>query len=504
MKKLRDYLEHQQQVQNRPVTGDLFAFNLREEVLLESEIIEHDHDSITLLADDTVLELLEAIGAFEDKMIDVDGTEVDQYDYDTEEEVAEVAPAKKLVTDYDSWLDQVKSMGADTHLGKNQVHVVAQTWDGDIVGEFHLGRNQGYIVPRTMEENLRNWFKQKWVRFGPDGKIRGDCARGDDSEGKPKCLPQAKAHALGKKGRASAASRKRREDPNPERSGKAINVATKKTNEEQLDERCWDGYEQQGMKKKGDRMVPNCVPVSEQACPHCGGPMYEDEALAEKQDACYHKVRSRYKVWPSAYASGALVQCRKKGAKNWGNKSNEDLEEMNRIRKLSGISDMAENCDCEEPNIADQGEYDYEGDMAKDDLQTIVRAARRLTGMLDDNENMPEWVQSKINKAADYVDTAADYIESNLARELEEVDMDEAKYQGREVQLNKPTAGDVKKFKVYVKDPTTGNVKKVNFGDKTMRIKKSNPARRRSFRARHRCENPGPKTKARYWSCRKW
>ena len=68
----------------------------------------------------------------------------------------------------------------------------------------------------------------------------------------------------------------------------------------------------------------------------------------------------------------------------------------------------------------DSGEYDYEGDMAKDDLKTIVRAARRLDGMLDDNENMPEWVQSKINKAADYVDTAADYIESNQEPELEE------------------------------------------------------------------------------------
>ena len=78
------------------------------------------------------------------------------------------------------------------------------------------------------DENLHQWFKEKWVRFGPDGKIRGDCARGDDSEGKPKCLPQSKAHNLGKKGRASAAARKRREDPNPERSGKAINVNTKK------------------------------------------------------------------------------------------------------------------------------------------------------------------------------------------------------------------------------------------------------------------------------------
>ncbi len=79
----------------------------------------------------------------------------------------------------------------------------------------------------AVTEDLRKWFKQKWVRFGPDGKIRGDCARDSDKEGKPKCLPQSKAHALGKKGRATAAARKRREDPNPERRGKAINVRTK-------------------------------------------------------------------------------------------------------------------------------------------------------------------------------------------------------------------------------------------------------------------------------------
>ena len=82
--------------------------------------------------------------------------------------------------------------------------------------------------------------------------------------------------------------------------------------------------------------------------------------------------------------------------------------------------------------------------------------------------------------------------------------IDEAEYQGRKVKLGKPMQGDVKKFKVYVKDPKTKNVKKVNFGDPNMKIKKSNPARRRSFRARHNCDNPGPRTKARYWSCRKW
>jgi hypothetical protein len=80
----------------------------------------------------------------------------------------------------------------------------------------------------------------------------------------------------------------------------------------------------------------------------------------------------------------------------------------------------------------------------------------------------------------------------------------EAEYQGRTVKLGKPMQGDVKKFKVYVRNPKTGKTVKVNFGDPNMRIKKSNPARRKSFRARHNCANPGPRTKARYWSCRKW
>lgn len=81
--------------------------------------------------------------------------------------------------------------------------------------------------------------------------------------------------------------------------------------------------------------------------------------------------------------------------------------------------------------------------------------------------------------------------------------IDEAKYHGREVPLGKKMAGDVKKSKVYVRGPK-GNVVKVNFGDKNMRIKKSNPKRRKSFRARHNCANPGPRWKARYWSCRSW
>lgn len=80
----------------------------------------------------------------------------------------------------------------------------------------------------------------------------------------------------------------------------------------------------------------------------------------------------------------------------------------------------------------------------------------------------------------------------------------EAEYRGRKIKLGKPMQGDVKKFKVFVRDPKTGNVKKVNFGDPNMRIKKSNPKRRKSFRARHKCATAKDRTSARYWSCRAW
>ena len=163
-----------------------------------------------------------------------------------------------------------------------------------------------------LDENLRKWFKEKWVRFGPDGKIRGACARGSEKEGKPKCLPQSKAHSIGKKGRKYAGAKKRREDPNPERTGKAKNVATKKKTNEG-------------------------VPFNE--CPKCRGPIVHESMMNEKQDACYHKVKSRYKVWPSAYASGALVQCRKKGASNWGTGG----KKKNENNVMKGIVDESKN-----------------------------------------------------------------------------------------------------------------------------------------------------------------
>jgi hypothetical protein len=167
-----------------------------------------------------------------------------------------------------------------------------------------------------MNEDLRKWFGKgkegDWVRVGTDGEIKGDCAR-EPGEGKPKCMPRSKAHSMGKDDRATAARRKRREDPVADRKGKGnkpVMVNTeefmmegneptnpslwskakslakqkfdvypsayangwaakyykskgggwKSVSEEAIDEKCWDGYKRVGMKKKGKRMVPNCVP----------------------------------------------------------------------------------------------------------------------------------------------------------------------------------------------------------------------------------------------------
>jgi hypothetical protein len=102
------------------------------------------------------------------------------------------------------------------------------------------------------------------------------------------------------------------------------------------------------------------------------------------------------------------------------------------------------------------------------------------------------------------VDSTNDWVLENSGLELAPSDdLLEAVYQGRTVSLNKPMKGDVKKSKVYVKKPN-GKIVKVNFGDKKLKIKKHIPGRRKNFRARHNCDNPGPKWKARYWSCRAW
>ena len=121
----------------------------------------------------------------------------------------------------------------------------------------------------------------------------------------------------------------------------------------------------------------------------------------------------------------------------------------------------------------------------------------RHVGYLNENSNMPP---ARDSRSPIYGQVNKEHSSND---DLEEAEVDEAKYRGREVPLGKKMPGDVKKSKVYVRKPN-GNVVKVEFGDPNMRIKKSNPKRRKSFRARHNCDNPGPRWKARYWSCRAW
>ena len=124
-----------------------------------------------------------------------------------------------------------------------------------------------------------------------------------------------------------------------------------------------------------------------------------------------------------------------------------------------------------------------------DNLKFIIREA--LNNIIKERENI---IYEDEYGSVEITDFIAD--DNNL---------NEAEYRGRKVTLNKPflTPGGPKKRSVYVKN-AKGNVVKVNFGDPNMRIKKSSPSHRKSFRARHHCENPGPKTSARYWSCRAW
>ena len=136
------------------------------------------------------------------------------------------------------------------------------------------------------------------------------------------------------------------------------------------------------------------------------------------------------------------------------------------------------------------------------------------TNSSDMDEEDKKDIIDKINKSGndDSMDLGDDAdremsVDSEEPSEEEPIDdleaLNEAEYQGKTVKLNKPMRGDVKKYKVYVKNEK-GNVVKVNFGDKNMEIKRDDPERRKSFRARHKCDSPGPKWKARYWSCKMW
>jgi hypothetical protein len=306
---------------------------------------------------------------------------------------------------------------------------------------------------------------------------------------------------------------------------------------------CWKGYKRMGTKQKGGKTVDNCVKMGEDLDEYFQfdfpekkdrGPRdsgQDELARREKsfrkhelakdgrdyKDAMSPKSKSPFKgKYNIAGPKGKLPEDSVDesglqyytGKKKYGKDGMTALAQAGRDgaseEELGKIKDKYKKEDHgpENPDAEyNQGEYDREGDMAKDQLFTINSAAKELYSIIHAEENLPEWVQKKITLAMDYIDTARDYMKAQKYEE--DAQTNEAEYQGRKVQLGKKMAGDVKKSKVYVRNPK-GNVVKVNFGDKKMKIKKSNPARRKSFRARHNCANPGPRHKARYWSCRSW
>ena len=269
----------------------------------------------------------------------------------------------------------------------------------------------------------------------------------------------------------------------------------------------------------------------------------KDDTLEEKKkkkkkvdDRCTRIAKRKYDAWPSAYASGAVVRCRR--GEIWKdldeemtndqlaeNQEYEQLEEKRKLGKPSSEKNLGDWfkrkgapgskggwVDCNtcrkdkdgkkkcKPCGREKGEKRAKYPRCRP-TPAQCKGYKRKGDNLKKESVIEEIEYNYIHPSdATYDDgNAIDFV-----LEFWDDVIVEAEYRGRKVKLNKPMRGDFKKFKVFVKDPKTGNVKKVNFGDPNMRIKKSNPARRKSFRARHNCDNPGPKTKARYWSCRKW
>ena len=155
--------------------------------------------------------------------------------------------------------------------------------------------------------------------------------------------------------------------------------------------------------------------------------------------------------------------------------------------------------------LSEHGLVLEETDYSKYDEPTVSRIKKGMTKPVDKTDyNKPAYQRKKEKEEKKLDEKMIMGVPGDQgSKVMGEEEVDEAEYQGRKVPLGKPMAGDVKKSKVYVKGPK-GNVVKVNFGDKNMRIKKNIPGRRKNFRARHNCDNPGPRWKARYWSCRAW
>ena len=165
------------------------------------------------------------------------------------------------------------------------------------------------------------------------------------------------------------------------------------------------------------------ITESSHQCPHCGGPMFSEMMMMEKKDACYYKVKASAKVWPSAYASGRLVQCRKKGAANYGNKS-EGVAEAGSPAQQAAIA-IAMKKEGNRPMNEYHAEYDDEAGMADNNLETLERAVQGIDDLIQNGDNLPEWCQEKIAVAKSMLVSVWDYMYSEEASDEVDPEVDE-------------------------------------------------------------------------------
>jgi len=272
-------------------------------------------------------------------------------------------------------------------------------------------------IANLKEGNLHHWFKGSKSKDGKPGWVQSDgspCANEPGETKTPKCFSSGRLAALKKKGEKgeslikSAVRRKREKDPDQQQKSGAAKPTLVSTF------------------TKGKRN-PNYIKPE----PKLKESMIINEAEKDrpgkgsgKKDACYHKVKSRYDVWPSAYASGALVKCRKVGANNWGTKSEQTMHEEKRYCPLCNKRETRSECSYGKKAWDKVSVKDHEYSMARSELKTIANAVKRLQAKVGKGEgDLEAWVQSKITKAADYIDTAADYIASGEMEEQKLVDI---------------------------------------------------------------------------------
>ena len=324
-----------------------------------------------------------------------------------------------------------------------------------------------------MQEDLNKWFKEKWVNIGKkvDGK-HPPCGTSGEKRGYAKCVPAAKAAGMSKKEKESATQRKRAAQNDAGRGGsdskgqgkKPIYVSTKPKNETMNIEERLNLF-------------------LEKNCPTDPGKWSASKAAA----------KSKFDVYPSAYANGWAAKNYKGKGGGWKTCKSENIVNEACWDGYKQVGMKTKNGK-EVPNCVPVNEND--NDMKLANLMPVN--AKKANEQIDEVEEYDVENGQDMKEFVQFMKEYTQYLaEANCNCVYE------AEYQGRSVKLGKPMQGDVKKFKVYVKNDK-GNVVKVNFGDPNMRIKKSNPDRRASFRARHNCDTPGPRWKARYWSCRKW